>query len=159
MIAVGIVAAGVIGTPIIVSTANAARQEQTMQLTAAQDATAITRAAGERDTVLAGSAVQAGVIAQQEAAAKAAAQAAQAAAEAADAQKAAQEAAAQQTTQTQQSSTVQTASVSTPTDTTSPSAGLPVGAVVPDIPGTTSPDTTKCASGRASTVNGVPVCD
>ncbi len=39
------------------------------------------------------------------------------------------------------------------------SSGLPAGAPVPPIPGTDSPDTTRCASGTASTVNGVPVCD
>lgn len=40
------------------------------------------------------------------------------------------------------------------------SSGLPAGAVVPDIPGTTSPDTTQCASGTASNnASGVPVCD
>jgi len=38
--------------------------------------------------------------------------------------------------------------------------GLPAGAIVPSIPGTTSPDTTKCASGSASNnASGVAVCD
>lgn len=41
----------------------------------------------------------------------------------------------------------------------SESTGLPAGSVVPSIPGTDAPDTTKCASGSASTVNGVPTCD
>lgn len=37
---------------------------------------------------------------------------------------------------------------------------LPAGAVVPSIPGTTSPDTTACASASASNnAQGVPVCD
>jgi hypothetical protein len=44
--------------------------------------------------------------------------------------------------------------------TTAPSGGLPAGAIVPSIPGTTSPDTTKCASGSASdNASGVAVCD
>jgi membrane protein involved in colicin uptake len=38
--------------------------------------------------------------------------------------------------------------------------GLPAGAVVPSIPGTTSPDTSKCASGTASdNASGVAICD
>jgi hypothetical protein len=40
-----------------------------------------------------------------------------------------------------------------------PTEGLPAGSRVPSIPGTDSPDTTACASGSASTVDGVPVCD
>lgn len=43
---------------------------------------------------------------------------------------------------------------------TTTNGGLPAGAVVPSIPGTTSPDTTKCASGTASdNANGVAICD
>jgi hypothetical protein len=72
---------------------------------------------------------------------------AQAAAEAA-AQKAAAEKAAQQAAQrAAQQKTADTGS-----------GLLPAGAPVPSIPGTTSPDTSKCASGTASDVNGVPTC-
>lgn len=45
------------------------------------------------------------------------------------------------------------------TATTPGTSGLPSGAIVPDLPGTDSPDTSACASGSASTVDGVPRCD
>lgn len=64
---------------------------------------------------------------------------------AADAQAAADAAAAQQAAADQETDTP---------------AGLPAGSVVPSIPGTTSPDTTKCASGTASdNADGIAICD
>lgn len=79
------------------------------------------------------------------------------AAAAAAAQAAAQAAAEQAAQQQRQAAAHQPA-----TQESSPTDGglLPAGAVVPSIPGTTSPDTTKCASGTASdNASGVAVCD
>lgn len=82
----------------------------------------------------------------QEQALEAAQAAAQAAAAAAAAQAAADAAA-------QQAAQQKAAAQKTP----SSSGGLPSGATVPQPNG--YPDTTLCASGSASTVNGVPTCD
>lgn len=158
VIAAVIIGGAAIGAPIIVNASNTAHQEQVAQIAAAKDATTVTRAAGDRDTVLTDSAVQAGVIAEQEAEAKAAAEAA---AQAAAAKAAADAAAAQAAQQAQEEAMTDTSNDTSSTGSSSPSAsaGLPAGSPVPNIPGTDAPDTTQCASGSASTVNGAPVCD
>jgi septal ring factor EnvC (AmiA/AmiB activator) len=100
---------------------------------------------------------------QQEAAAELAAQQAAEAAAAAAAQAAAEEAARQAAAEAAEEQAAAD-NESTSDDSGTPagggsSSGLPSGSVVPSIPGTTAPDTTQCASGSASTINGVPTCD
>jgi hypothetical protein len=153
-----VVGAAAIGTPMIVNASNVAQQNKQQAITDAKAATTLVRSVGERDAVLAQSSDDAGVIAQQEAAAEAAAQAAaaQAAADAAAAQAAQQPQAAAHDSSEDSSASSDSGS----SDGGAPaSSGLPAGSPVPPIPGTDSPDTTKCASGSASTINGVPTCD
>jgi hypothetical protein len=157
-----VVGAAAIGTPIVVNASNVAQQNQRQAVTDAKAATTLVRSVGERDAVLAQSSEDAEVIAEQEAEAKAAAEAA---AQAAAAQAAADAAAAQAAQQAQaaaddSSDDSGTSSESGSSGGGAPAAsGLPAGSPVPPIPGTDSPDTTKCASGSASTINGVPICD
>jgi membrane protein involved in colicin uptake len=157
-----VVGAAAIGTPMIVNASNVAQQSQQQAITDAKAATALVRSVGERDALLAQSSDEAGVIAQQEAEAKAAAAAA---AQAAAAQAAADAAAAQAAQQVQAAADASSDDSGTSSDSGSSdggapaSSGLPAGSPVPPIPGTDSPDTTKCASGSASTINGVPTCD
>lgn len=157
-----VVGAAAIGTPMIVNASNDAQQNQQRAITDAKAATTLVRSVGERDAVLSQSSDDAGVIAQQEAEAKAAAEAA---AQAAAAQAAA-DAAAAQAAQAQAAADDSSEDSGASSDTGSSdggdapaAAGLPAGSPVPPIPGTDSPDTTKCASGSASTINGVPTCD
>lgn len=89
-IAAVVVVGAAIGTPVLVNASNAAHQEQVQQTADAKAATILVRAAGQQDAVLTESATQAGVIAQQEAEAKAATEAAAQAA-AAQAEQEAQE--------------------------------------------------------------------
>ncbi len=153
-----IVIAAAIGTPVIVAASNAAHAAEIQRMDEARAASKVVRADAARAETLAASAKQAGVIARQEAAAQAAA--AKAAAEAA-AQAAAAQAAQEAQAQAAQQDTEKDSNTGSEGDQGAPaaSAGLPAGAPVPSIPGTDAPDTTQCASGTASTVNGTPICD
>lgn len=169
-ITAAVVAAAAIGVPVAVNASNAAHAQEVQQISAAKDASLITRADGERSAVLADSATQAGVIAQQEADAKAAA-AAQAAAEKAAADAAAAQAAqAAQQSQAQAVSDDDSGSSSSSSD-PSASSGQPSGTPLP-MAKVTDPNNGQfgqyvptvdpaswCANHSASTINGVPTCD
>lgn len=166
-ITAAVVAAAAIGVPVVVNASNTAHAQEVQQISAAKNATAVTRAAGERDTTLTDSATQAGVIAQQEAEAKAAA-AAQAAAEKAAADAAAAQAAQQAQAQAASDDDSDSSSSSS---SSSASSGQPSGTPLP-MAKVTDPNNGQfgqyvptvdpaswCANHSASTINGVPTCD
>jgi membrane protein involved in colicin uptake len=171
-IAGAFVVGGVVAATTLSDAAAHAQQVAVQRTAAARDASTLVRADGVRDQALATSSVQAGVIAEQEAAAKkkAAEEAAAKAAAAAAAKKAAEDAAAAaQAAQDQaaddtggddaappSSSTASGAASGTPlpmTKVTDPNNGH-YGQMVPSVD-----PASWCASGTASTINGVPTCD
>lgn len=176
-IAAVIIAAGAIGTPMVVSAANADHAQQMRAESAAKSASAVVKADGVRDTALAQSAIDADTIAKHEAAVKeqeAEAAAAAAAAARAAAEKAAQEAAAQQAARdaAARQSQTQNASTNTTNQSSEPaSSGQPSGTPLP-MTLVTDPNNghygqyvpsvdpaSWCANHSASTINGVPTCD
>lgn len=172
-----VIGVAVVGVPAVVNASNTAHAQEIAQTDAANGATAVTRADGARDILLVGSATQAGVIAQQEADAKAAAAAAaqaaaaQAAAQAAADAAAAQAAQQQQAQQQQQQSVTQSSNTQTSNTGSSSSSGEPSGTPLP-MAQVTDPNNGQygqmvptvdpaswCANHSASTINGVPTCD
>lgn len=174
-IAALVIAAGAVGTPIVVNAANADHAQQVQAENAAKSASVVVKADGVRDTALAQSAIDADTIAKHEAAVKEQeAEAAAAAAAQAAAEKAAQEAAAQQAARdaAARQSQTQNASANTTNQSSAPtSSGQPSGTPLP-MTLVTDPNNghygqyvpsvdpaSWCANHSASTINGIPTCD